>query len=53
MEPRTRASLLWGLVGALSFLVLALGARLAIGVFVAATVASHLVGRHMDRKRQL
>lgn len=67
MEPRTRASLLWGLVGALSFLVLGQGARLviglevdlaslagiAIGVFVAATVASHLVGRHLDRKRQL
>ena len=67
MEARTRASLLWGLVGALSFLVLAQGARLviglevdlaslagvAIGVFVAATVTSHLVGRYLDRKRQL
>ncbi len=67
MAARTRASLLWGLVGALSFLVLAQGTRLviglevglpslggvALGVFVAATAASHLLGRRLDRKRQL
>jgi hypothetical protein len=67
MDERTRASLLWGVVGALSFLVLAQAARLLVGletglptllavsilVFGIGTVASHLLGRRLDRKRQL
>ncbi len=45
MEPRTKASLLWGLVGALTFLVLLQAYQLAtqqfaaLGVVVAVTAA--------------
>ncbi|MFW5920045.1 MAG: hypothetical protein ACOCSF_07655 [Halanaeroarchaeum sp.] len=67
MERRTLASVLWGLVGALAYLVLAFGLRLlgrlsvdllvvvavAVPVFVGATVLSHLVGRRLDRKRSI
>ncbi|MFC6837021.1 hypothetical protein [Halomarina ordinaria] len=56
MRPRTRASLLWGIIGALSFLVLAQGYRLfggdpidasvlvgvAVVVGVAASVATYV-----------
>jgi membrane protein implicated in regulation of membrane protease activity len=67
MDDRTRASLLWGFVGALSFLVLGQAARLLVGletrlstllgiavvVFAIAAVLTHLLGRRLDRKRQL
>ncbi len=67
MDSRTRASLLWGAVGALSFLVLAQGYRLvgdldmglpvllivAVGVFVVTTGLSQVVGRRLDRKRHI
>ena len=67
MDSRTRASVLWGLVGALAFLVLAQGYRLfgdlrmglptllgvAVVVFVLATLVSHLVGRRLDAKRHI
>lgn len=67
MDERTRASLLWGIVGALSFLVLGQAARLLVGletrlptllgiavvVFAIAAVVTHLLGRRLDRKRQL
>jgi hypothetical protein len=45
VEPRARASLLWGLIGALGFLVLLQGYRLLTGegVTVAATVGVALL----------
>ncbi|MFB6267797.1 MAG: hypothetical protein ABEI31_09070 [Halodesulfurarchaeum sp.] len=67
MDPRRRASLLWGLVGAFAFLVLAQGYRLirgpsiglppllgvALVVFIGASIAAHLAGRYLDGKRQV
>ncbi|MFB6095129.1 MAG: hypothetical protein ABEJ71_01585 [Halodesulfurarchaeum sp.] len=67
MDPRRRASLLWGLVGAFAFLVLAQGYQLLQGhriglppllgvgllVFGGASAAAHLVGRWLDGKRQV
>ena len=38
MEPAVKASLLWGLVGALSFLVLVQGYHLLTGTFVGVAV---------------
>ncbi|MFC7047097.1 hypothetical protein ACFQH6_18380 [Halobacteriaceae archaeon GCM10025711] len=67
MRPRVKSSLLWGLVGALSFLVLAQGYRLvtdrgvglpallvvAVVVAVAATAASYLADGWATRKRRV
>lgn len=67
MDPRTRESVLWGLVGGLFFLVLAFGFRLfdvfdvplfvlvgvSVPVFIGGTILSHLVGRRLDRKRSI
>jgi hypothetical protein len=67
VDPRTRASLLWGVIAALAFLVLAQAARLVIAlpvglarllavavvVFAVAAGVSHVLGRRLDRKRQL
>ena len=61
MKPRLKASLLWGLVGALSFLVLAQGYELvgelglsffvklvvALGVFCGASAASYVAERRL------
>ncbi|MFB6113795.1 MAG: hypothetical protein ABEJ58_06790 [Halodesulfurarchaeum sp.] len=67
MDSRTKASLLWGLVGTLSFLVLAMAARalfslsmsvpillgVAVPVFFGAALLSHVLGRWLDRKRSI
>lgn len=67
MEPRRRASLLWGLVGALSFLVLAQGYRLvtdrgvgplallgvAIAVFAGATALSYVLAGRLPRNERV
>ena len=67
MDERTRASLLWGVISALAFLVLAQGYRLfedlgvglptllgvAVVVFAVGATGSHLVGRRLDRKRHI
>jgi uncharacterized membrane protein YhhN len=61
MDPRTKSSLLWGLVGALAFLVLAqgwilLGGSLvgpvatfgvSLAVFAAAATAAHVARPHL------
>jgi len=39
MTPRRKSSLLWGVVGALAFLVLVQGYRLAVGPFDVSVVA--------------
>jgi hypothetical protein len=47
MRPRVKASVLWGLVGALAFLVLAQGYRLVVGRlvgFAALLVVAGVVG---------
>ena len=67
MDPLLKSSLLWGLVGALAFLVLGLGGRMLAGleisipvlagvavvVFGAATVVSYLLDRRLARKRSI
>ncbi|MFB6071291.1 MAG: hypothetical protein ABEJ76_09725 [Halanaeroarchaeum sp.] len=67
MTPRQRSSLLWGLVGALSFLVLAQGYRLATGeglaltamaavavaVWAVATVGSYALARRLAGNRHI
>ncbi|PSP42580.1 hypothetical protein BRC66_00940 [Halobacteriales archaeon QH_2_66_30] len=63
MEPRYRADLLWGAIGALSFLVLLQGyhlvggtfvgvgpmAGVAAAVFVVSAVATHVLRPHLAR----
>jgi purine-cytosine permease-like protein len=66
MEPRLKSSLLWGLTGALSFLVLVQGYRLVTGegatllvalgvavlVAVVASVSSYVLEGRVGRKEQ-
>ena len=67
MDDRTKASLLWGLTGALLFLVLAQATRLmselaiglselgpvAVVVFAATTGLGYLIEGRLARKRQV
>lgn len=67
MDDRTRASLLWGVIGALAFLVLAQAYRLfadlgvglptllgvAVAVFAISAASSHVLGRRLERKRHI